>query len=82
MEKSGVKDVTPVRKQNEAGQGLYGVDDKPQPSQYLQSFVKSHYKKTVGQGSLNDSLDKMKLEFMQGYNDVMQESDTAFRLES
>ena len=45
--------------------------------------MKSSHKQTNGHGgSLNDSLDKLKLEFMQGYNDVMQESDAAQRLET
>ena len=51
------------------------------PSPYLAQFVRSNYKATGGP-SLNDSLDKLKLEFMQGYNDVMAESDAAYRLES
>lgn len=40
--------------------------------------MKSSHKQTQGKGaSLNDSLDKLKLEFMHGYNEVMQESDAA-----
>ena len=45
--------------------------------------MKSSHKQTQGNGaSLNDSLDKLKLEFMHGYNEVMQESDAAQRLET
>ena len=45
--------------------------------------MKSSHKQTQGKGaSLNDSLDKLKLEFMHGYNEVMQESDAAQRLET
>ena len=48
------------------------------PSPYLQNFVKSTYKQTKSRGgTLNDSLDKLKLEFMQGYDEVMIESDAA-----
>ena len=49
------------------------------PSPYLTQFVRSNYKKT---GTLNDSLDKLKLDFMQGYNDAMAESDAAYRLDT
>ena len=53
------------------------------PSPYLQNFVKSSFKQTNGGGgSLNDSLDKLKMEFMHGYNEVMQESDAAQKLET
>lgn len=55
--------------------------ERPGPSPYLNQFVRSNYKKTGGP-SLNDSLDKLKHEFMHGYNDVMQESDAAFRLDT
>ena len=41
--------------------------------------MRSNYKKT---GTLNDSLDKLKLDFMQGYNDAMAESDAAYRLDT
>ena len=47
-----------------------------EPSPYLAQFVRSNYKKT---GSLNDSLDKLKMDFMQGYNEAMAESDAAYR---
>ena len=43
--------------------------------------MRSNYKKTGGP-SLNDSLDKLQHEFMRGYNDVMQESDAAYRLDT
>jgi len=43
--------------------------------------VRSNYKKT-GEPSLNDSLDKLKHEFMNGYNEVMMESEAANRLDS
>lgn len=42
-----------------------------QPSPYVQAFMKSTFKHQ----SLNDSLDKLQREFMQGYNDVMMVSD-------
>ena len=51
------------------------------PSPYLAQFVRSNYKRTGGP-SLNDSLDKLKNEFMVGYNEVMQESDAAYRLDT
>ena len=51
------------------------------PSPYLAQFVRSNYKRTGGP-SLNDSLDKLKNEFMMGYNDVMQESEAAYRLDT
>ena len=70
------KDITETPK-------MAGTQQQLSPSPYLQNFVKSSYKQTNGAGgSLNDSLDKLKLEFMHGYNDVMQESDTAQRLET
>lgn len=53
----------------------------PAPSPYIAQFVRSNYKKTGGP-SLNDSLDRLKLDFMQGYNEVMQESDAAYRLDT
>ena len=40
-----------------------GGDKAPNPSPYLAQFVRSNYKKTGGP-SLNDSLDKLKMEFM------------------
>ena len=58
------------------------IDKQPsQPSPYLNQFVRSNYKKTGGP-SLNDSLDRLKLDFMQGYNEVMEESNAAYRLET
>ena len=46
--------------------------------------MRSNYKKSGvgGANLLNDSLDKLKLEFIHGYNEVMQESDAAYRLET
>jgi len=41
------------------------------PSPYVNNFIRSSFK----YGSLNDSLDKMKGEFMMGYNEAMQESE-------
>ena len=61
-----------------AGPGLVAKPTGPSP--YLAQFVRSNYKQTGGP-SLNDSLDKLKVEFMQGYDQVMQESDAAYRLD-
>ena len=58
-----------------------GTEGGGKPSPYLAQFVRSNYKKTGGP-SLNDSLDKLQHEFMKGYNDVMQESDAAYRLDT
>ena len=68
--------------QTGSSHGAYGgLAQKPTgPSQYLEKFVRSNYKQTGGP-SLNDSLDKLKMEFMQGFDQVMQESDTAYRLD-
>lgn len=58
--------------------------DSLNPSPYFKEFVRSSLKHTgPGKGaSLNDSLDKLKFEFMQGYQEVMQESDAAMRKEA
>jgi len=47
----------------------FGSDIKPSP--YIQAFVKSNIKGGNQFVGVNDSLDKMQREFLQGYNEVM-----------